>query len=153
MSRTSWRLVVLAVALCGVVIASLAHAGQASAASHCTRFHGFPSGIFTPNCPTVNGYEWIGVGGRASTGSTARRDYSSMEVTAQVCQPLRMKLWWSAVLGGAATGTVTTSYSCQLGWNNFSGTGNNYRYANCGLVHDNGTYYTRQAHCTTVWHD
>ncbi len=123
----------------------------AEAAIHCTRYVGTPSGVFDWDCPSETGYGTISTSQPDSTDATALRDENYVYVPVTVCKPVRLHLFYynppDYVHG------QKTSDGCGIHSIVQESPSAGYSYSRCKLKNDNGVYVSRQADCTTDWHD
>lgn len=140
-----WTLASLVVLL----IASGATVSVAQGSNRCTRYAGYPRGVWnSSSCGTQTGWDtFYANGGGLSTVSTANRDDNVMHASSQLCTPKRLDLWFYNPSTGQTWGSKSSF--CVIGWiwNGSSG----YTYAECKLWVDDGGSGTIDGMCQTTW--
>lgn len=138
-------LVLCLVAALTAIATGLAPAA-AEASNRCTRYFGFPTGVWnSSSCASVTTYQQKGTDGVwQETDSTAQRDTNSINANSSVCAPLRLRLQYSNGNG------ATSSTGCVTGWFWGSGSGG-FAKSQCRVSHDSAQWVIIYIECTTQW--
>jgi hypothetical protein len=146
--KNSSALIVMALAALLLLAASVA--SPASAANRCTRYAGYPRGVWnSTTCASRTGWDFFAVFSPYQTSSTALRDANQMKVQNQVCAPTRLHVWvWNP---STSNSRGSDSSFCAIGWLWNDQEQNGYSYALCELANDNGSQVTDNGECYVTW--
>jgi hypothetical protein len=149
---TRWT-AITATLIAFMLIAGAMSIGVGSADANCTRYAGYPRGIWYGNqaqCAARTGWDtFTGQGGGYSTSSTALRGDNVMNSSSQTCPPKRHNIWYYYPATGqteSAKSTFCSSNSCYC-----AGSNGQYAYSECALWIDNGGSGSISAECHTDW--